>query len=102
MKLEASIDKRYFLVVLGIMFLLAGGFVYAYGTSTPATFGHTAEEISGSLTLSDCYWTDSGRCSSCTKTWSCGTGEVVNAIKHKSTGETHVDYVWVQCCKIGF
>ena len=100
MKIE--VDKRYLLIVLGVVFLLAGGLVYAYGTSSPSVVGHTAGEISGTLTLSNCYWTDSGRCNSCTKTWSCGPGEVVKAIRHKSTGETHVDYVWIQCCKLGF
>ena len=43
MKIE--IDKRYVLIVLGVMFLLAGSLVYAYGTSSAATFGHSSGEI---------------------------------------------------------
>jgi len=84
------------------MFLLAGGFVYAYGTTNAEVLGHSAGEISGTLTLTDCYWTEHSRCNSCTRTWTCGAGEVVNALRHQSTGETHVDYVWIQRCKIGF
>lgn len=39
------------MIVLGVMFLLAGSLVYAYGTSSPSTFGHSAGEIelSGAL-----------------------------------------------------
>lgn len=102
MKIEVNINKTYFMFILGIIFLLAGGLVYAYGTSNPSTFGHTTGEISGTLTKSSCYWTSRSRCDSCTKTWTCGSGEIVDALRHQSTGETHVDYVWIRCCKIGF
>ncbi len=32
-------------MILGIMFLLAGGLVYAYGTSSPSVVGHSVGEI---------------------------------------------------------
>jgi hypothetical protein len=51
MEIEVEINKTYAMIVLGIIFLLAGGLVYAYGTSSPSNFGHSAGELdlSGSI-----------------------------------------------------
>jgi uncharacterized membrane protein len=45
MKIEVDINKKYFMIVLGIIFLLAGTLVYAYGTSSPSVVGHSSGEI---------------------------------------------------------
>jgi hypothetical protein len=45
MKIEVNINKTYFMIILGVMFLLAGGLVYAYGGSSPSVVGHSANEI---------------------------------------------------------
>jgi len=48
MKLELNIEKKYFLAILSAVVILAAVFgVYAYGTSNPAVFGHSAGEIEG-------------------------------------------------------
>ena len=43
--MQINIEKRLFLILLGIMFLLVGGLVYAYGTSSPSSFGHSLGEL---------------------------------------------------------
>jgi hypothetical protein len=45
--MQINIEKRYVLIILGIMFLLAGGLVYAIGGSNPTVMGHSAGEIEG-------------------------------------------------------
>ncbi len=46
MKIEVHVTKRYFFGILGLVLLLAGVLmVYAYGTSTPSVFGHSAGEV---------------------------------------------------------
>lgn len=48
MKLEVTIEKRYVALIVVALFFVAGGFfAYAYGTSTPSTFGHSFGEIEG-------------------------------------------------------
>lgn len=48
MKIEVNVEKRYFLIILGIIFLLIGGLVYAFGGSEPSVMGHNVEEINWS------------------------------------------------------
>jgi len=47
--MQINIEKRHLiifgLIVGGILILLSGIFVWAYGTSNPAVFGHSAGEI---------------------------------------------------------
>ena len=43
--MQINIEKRAVLAILGVIFLLAGTLVYAYGTSNPSAFGHTLGEI---------------------------------------------------------
>jgi len=50
-KIKLSNRWLYFLVVIGILLIVGIG-VWAYGTSDPSTFGHTASEISGLEDLS--------------------------------------------------
>jgi len=46
MKLEVNIEKRYAYGIIGLLILVFGFLVVnAYGTSTPAVFGHSAGEI---------------------------------------------------------
>lgn len=46
MKIEVNIEKRYAYGIIGLLILVFGFLVVnAYGTSTPAVFGHSAEEI---------------------------------------------------------
>ena len=33
------------MIILGVVLLLAGGIVYAYGTSSPSAFGHSLGEL---------------------------------------------------------
>ena len=48
MKVELNIEKKYFFAILSAAVILAAVFgVYAYGTSNPAVFGHSAGEIEG-------------------------------------------------------
>jgi hypothetical protein len=43
-----NIKKRHLFFIVFVSILLAGlGYVVGYGTSTPATFGHTLSEMSG-------------------------------------------------------
>lgn len=46
MKIEVKIEKKHLvaLAILGVL-LLAGIFAYAYGTSSPQVFGHSAGEV---------------------------------------------------------
>jgi hypothetical protein len=46
MRIEVDVEKKYFLILLGVVLLL-GIVVYvgAYGTSNPSNFGHTPSEI---------------------------------------------------------
>jgi hypothetical protein len=102
MKLEVNINKKVACFILGVMFLLAGGFVYAYGTSNATTFGHSAGEIDvGGLISNDCTWVGGSRCNGCRYNWYCPEGSVATGVAQRSTGETHLDYVWVYCCKLG-
>jgi hypothetical protein len=57
MKIE--VDKTYIMIILGVMFLLAGTLVYAYGTSSPSVVGHSRGEIQPP-TVSEYSWTSSG------------------------------------------
>ena len=50
--MQINIEKRHFLIILGMMCLLAGGVVYAYGTSSASTLGHTGGEIA----YTNCEW----------------------------------------------
>ena len=47
MKIEVNVDKKGFLIVLGVVLILGFGImgVIAYGTSDPQNFGHSAGEI---------------------------------------------------------
>ncbi len=45
--MHINIEKRYVMIILGFILVLAGALVYAYGTSSPSTFGHSAGEIEG-------------------------------------------------------
>jgi len=48
MKLEVNVTKLRFFAILGAVLILAGAIaIYAYGTSTPSVFGHSAAEIEG-------------------------------------------------------
>ena len=48
MKIEVNLQKKYFFAILSAAVILAAVFgVYAYGTSNPAVFGHSAGEIEG-------------------------------------------------------
>jgi len=50
MKIEVNLQKKYFFAILSAAVILAAVFgVYAYGTSNPAVFGHTAEELAITL-----------------------------------------------------
>lgn len=43
-----EVDKKYFIGIVAVMLILGGiFFVVSYGTSAPATFGHSASEIEG-------------------------------------------------------
>ncbi|MEK6888924.1 MAG: hypothetical protein AABW80_02335 [Nanoarchaeota archaeon] len=46
MKIEVCIEKKYFIGIVSLIFVIAlvGG-VFAIGTSTPRIFGHSADEI---------------------------------------------------------
>jgi hypothetical protein len=47
-KINIQLSNRwtYFLIILGILAIVGVG-IYAYGTSSPSTFGHSAGELSG-------------------------------------------------------
>jgi len=48
MKIGVNVEKRYLIILLlGIGIFIVGGFVIAYGTSNPSTFGHSLGEIEG-------------------------------------------------------
>ncbi|MBX4196486.1 hypothetical protein KW805_02780 [Candidatus Pacearchaeota archaeon] len=52
MKLSVNIEKRYALTIIGLLIVLAGIFtVYAYNSNPPkpAVFGHSAEEVQGTI-----------------------------------------------------
>jgi len=50
MKVELNIEKKYFFAILSTAVIFAAVIgVYAYGTSTPSVFGHTAEELAITL-----------------------------------------------------
>jgi len=57
--MQINIEKRHLiifgLIIGGILILLSGIFVWAYGTSSPAVFGHSASEIGG-LVVYSCHW----------------------------------------------
>ena len=48
--MQINIEKRHFLIILGVMFLLAGGLVYAF--TGPTGVGHLVDEIDWSATIS--------------------------------------------------
>jgi len=43
--MQINIEKKAVMILLGIVLLLAGGIVYAYGTSSPSAFGHSLGEL---------------------------------------------------------
>ncbi len=47
MKINININKMHAMIAFGIMFILAGGIVYAYGGNQPSVMGHSAGEING-------------------------------------------------------
>lgn len=52
MKLEVNVKKKYFFIILGVIFIFLGLLaVYAFGTDNPSVFGHSPSEIGpGSFT----------------------------------------------------
>ena len=100
MEIEVEINKTYVMIVLGIMFLLAGGLVYAYGTSSPSTFGHTAGEVDLTGKIQTTYKVTSKQKSSqsicCDSGWvrtGCGESGDSGAFSYPISGE---------CCKARF
>lgn len=56
MKLQVNLRKRYFVVFLAVALVLGGSLLaYAYGTSSPSTFGHSAGEVD--VTIGDTKYT---------------------------------------------
>jgi len=50
MKIEVNLEKKYFFAVLSAVIIFAALIgVYAYGTSNPSVFGHSAAEIEGGI-----------------------------------------------------
>jgi hypothetical protein len=106
MKIE--VNKKVFMFVLGTMFLLAGGLVYAYGGSSPAVVGHSSGEIelpsdicrtSGSgcpSRLSGCSFscTTDSRCSSSPK---CPSGYTATGTASQCSANNV--FKW-RCCRL--
>ena len=114
MKIEVNVDKKIALIVLGMMFLLLGGVVYAYGTSSPSTFGHSAGEIdlSGALQttiVSNSKQSKSPRmcCPSGYVRTGCGESGDSNAYSYPTSGECCSSWfdgdgtVYAICTKFG-
>ncbi len=56
MQIELDVSKKYFFTILAGILILAGIFaVYAFGTSSPSVFGHTASEVEN---ISALFWVD--------------------------------------------
>jgi len=48
MKIEVNLERKYFFAILSVVIIFAAVIgVYAYGTSNPSVFGHSAGEIEG-------------------------------------------------------
>ena len=118
MELKVNIKKEHLIVLIA---LLGVAFAVAYGTNNPRELGHSAGEIDimignqtttlqeaiasgrvggANLRQESCSWAGGNqRCESCEKIWTCPNGTYAAGIKHRSTGENHIDYVGVYCCR---
>ncbi len=112
MKIKINFNKKTAMIAFGIIFLLAGSLVYAYGTSSPSTFGHSAGEINldGSFqTMTKRSSEGSGPTICCDSGWKrvgCGESGDSKSYSYPITGECCKGWfdgdgnVWVTCAKL--
>ncbi len=52
------------------------------------------------INYTTCHWVGAVRCGACVKEWLCPNGEIATGSGQGSSGETHLDWIKVRCCKI--
>ncbi len=81
MKLEVNIDKKYLMIILGVIFLLAGSVVYAYGGSQPSVVGHSAGEVEYTCSWHTLYSDTHAYSGKSVQDHLCPDGKFLNGIK---------------------
>ncbi len=94
MEIEVNINKFYVMIAIGIVFILAGSLVYAYGTSSPSTFGHSSGEVNLGGNFQTTYKASSQKTMSasicCDSGWvrtGCGESGATVIYSYPTTGE---------------
>ncbi len=106
MKIKINFNKKTAMIAFGIIFLLAGSLVYAYGTSNPAVFGHSSGEVSLSgIGLQTTFVSGSSglACPSGYELTGCGSSDSLTSSAYASTdGKCYGSgKIYAICTKLG-